>query len=87
MGISTHTITCSKCGKEFKTLFKSVILCKACSEVAANEKKLNWFEKRRFSKKENREKTLEERVAWLENWIYENKEKIEESQIKDDVLF
>lgn len=62
--------TCTKCGKSFAT-YENITwiypICDDCKKIEEREKKQKWLNERRANK------TLEERVAQLEEFMYNQK--------------
>lgn len=66
-------LTCAHCGKKFSGLQlmhrspvnSYEILCNECLEGVTDKAKVNWLQTRQLNK------TLEERLIWIEEYIYE----------------
>lgn len=81
MGI-TSEVKCPTCGKLHTVVGSNdTRKCPKCMKQEKIEDKAEWLTKRRYNYQENRPKTLEERINWLEEWIYEHKEEVERKSI------
>ena len=60
-------LVCTECGKSFKGVFTQNYgaMCEECIEARDNAEKQAWLERRR------KDKTPEERIAWIEEYIYD----------------
>lgn len=70
--MKTINAHCKKCGKPF-TSIGNAEYCISCHKEIGMQKKIDWLTERRWDEEKGEEYTLEERVAWIEEWIYENK--------------
>ena len=63
-------LVCSECGEQFKGVVTRNYgaLCDKCAETKENEEKERWLEEFRGKN------SLEERVARIEEWIFEHQE-------------
>jgi hypothetical protein len=61
-------VKCRRCGKEDRS--HNGIYCTDCIPIINKQKKERWLEDFRGSK------TLEQRIEQIEEWIYENENKI-----------
>jgi hypothetical protein len=68
-----NNITCITCGKPFSAILGQS-KCNDCIRDEMKEEKVNWLVKMRYDVKNDRPKTLEERVEQIEEWIYANKD-------------
>lgn len=78
---------CIECGKAFTPVVKNTELCPKCLKKKAKQDKLDWIAERRWNTRENREATIEERVAWMEEWIYEHRELVAKKLLGDNIPF
>lgn len=77
---------CDVCGKPF-TGIVGQNSCSRCLKKKNIEDKVEWLADRRYNEDEERERTIEERIAWIEEWIYEHKELATTKLIKDNITF
>lgn len=78
-------LICNRCNKKFsgvramsKNPFCSFeLLCPECMDKITNNEKAKWLEEKRSGK------SIEQRIAWLEEWIYDHKEIIEALNLDD----
>jgi uncharacterized protein YydD (DUF2326 family) len=81
MGI-TNEVECPVCGKLHTIIgSKDDRKCPKCVKKEKINNKAEWLTERRYDRQGDRPKTLEERIDWLEEWIYEHKEEIERKSI------
>jgi len=69
----TREVKCISCGKPFTSILNQE-KCNNCIKKEIKDKKINWLAERRFDVNKDREKTLEERIDWIEEWIYQNED-------------
>jgi len=70
-------LKCYECGKEYRSDPKFGDFCGDCRNRIEKIKKMNWLNERRI------DKTIKERIEFIEDWIYKNKDKIHSSHITD----
>ena len=78
---------CSECGKKYTSIGSSTKLCPSCLKKKRVQEKIDWLTQRRWNKSEDREATLEERIAWIEEWIYKHKDLAKKKILEDEIPF
>ncbi len=80
--------TCKKCGKPYTTIYPAKVedLCFSCQKKKYLQEKIDWLADRRYDSINDRPRTLEERIAWIEEWIL-NQEKPQKGSSKGTPIF
>lgn len=73
-----HYVNCEVCGKNFRTVNDNYT-CHDCAEKEEEKRHMKYMIDIRHGK------TLEQRIEQIEEWIYENKDKIHSSHMYDPI--
>jgi hypothetical protein len=75
-----ENLICNKCGTTWNGVRRKNQLyqyCYECEKILCDTKKKKWLLDRR------NKKTIKQRIEWIEDWIYKNKDKIHNSYVTD----